>query len=309
MKKEIALLLALVMMFALCACGSKEVIEQENVPQMSSENMYGISYSGPGEIAKESENVSQFESVDFTGVWIEKASGATIEFIGQSTGTSVKFTSADGKRGETLFDWELDGDYIIFPYMDTEILVESNDDIIELIYQKGVYVRENNYFSSTESLKIGETAETDGAEFTLNGLTFVDEVSPTTLTPSASGGLGTSPDMCFAYLTFHLKNLSKNAYDIGDALDIVVDYNDGFKFEMKGDKYSYLGIPNTTINRKITGGASSGSLISLSPLTGEDYIVLIPCADVIAEDNTSPLKIFVSIPTTEGHQTFIYKIQ
>ena len=310
MKKVVALLLALLMVMALCGCGDKQEVEPDSSTPTSFENMYGVSYEGPGTIAQESGNISKFEDMDFNGLWIEKSSGATLDFFDDPNGKAIKRTSADGRSSSTNFGWVLDGDCIKFPYRDDIIiLVEQSNDSIQLKYNDGTYIREVDYYTATNTLQLGETAETDSVVFTLNQVSFVDEVSPTTLTPSDSGGLGTSPDMCFAYLTFSLKNIGKSDCNVGEDLDFTVDYDDGYKFEMKGDKYSYLGIANTTINRKITGGASSGSLISLSPLTSEDLIVLIPCADVISSDATSPLKVFVSLPTSQGHQVFIYEIQ
>lgn len=318
MKKIISMLLSIIMVSTLCACNdspkSQEPQPSSNVEYVTgtaeNETVYGFKYEGPGSYVMETPAESAFQNVNFNGLWIEMSSGATLEFYDDPSGKAIKVTSADGKRSSTSFGWILDGDYIKFPYRDDiMILVEKKDDNIQLKYNEGTYVQESDYDSSTNVLKLGESAETDGAVFTLNEISFTDEVDPSTLVPSASGGLSTSPDMCFAYLTFHLKNISKTAFNVENALDITIDYDDGYKFEMKGDKFSYLGIPNSTINRKITSGSSSGSLLSLSPLTGEDYIVLIPCADVIPEDTTSALKIFVSIPTSQGHKTFIYKVQ
>ena len=49
--------------------------------------------------------------------------------------------------------------------------------------------------------------------------------------------------------------------------------------------------------------------MQLTPLSSKEYILAIPCASALAEDETSPLKVIFTLPVDGVDEEFVYAIR
>lgn len=53
----------------------------------------------------------------------------------------------------------------------------------------------------------------------------------------------------------------------------------------------------------------SGNFVDISPLSSKEYILAIPCASALAEDETSPLKVIFTLLVDGVDKEFVYVIR
>lgn len=158
----------------------------------------------------------------------------------------------------------------------------------------------------TVRLSVGETLKTDSLEITLKDLAFEGSVDiGSGISLGASGD-----DMLLACLYFDIKNISKELMLVRDVLDVKVDYNEGFIYNTQ-DKYCYLLEAEDNDPSVCTfkyDGHASGTEFKLSPLSSDKFMLAIPCAQAVSEDNTSPLKVVFTLPNGDTAQNYEYII-
>lgn len=97
-----------------------------------------------------------------------------------------------------------------------------------------------------------------------------------------------------------------------DYLDAKIDYNDGYTYSTK-DSPSYLFDKKDTsdfVTFFFEGDRmGGGDFVDISPLASKEYILAIPCASALAEDETSPLKVIFTLPVGGADKDFIYVIR
>ena len=321
MKKMLALLLALSIIFALCACGSKET--GGNTAAKNQEDRVAIEEielsswaSGSAFITIKIRNLSTektsmlvyFNALDANGDILCKVE-ASVEDLdaGQAETTApykvdcaytdiaaIDFTNyrfedrvyrSDGHSYDPTVTFEADfiADYI-FP------ISSGSDEAVS---------------SQPVELTLGDTIKTDSVEITVYDISYQDSVKF-----SNNGSMGASGDKILCCLDMDFKNISKQQMSPQDYLDVKVDYNEGFIYST-ADEMSYF------IDQKHEGhyiffwygGDAQGVNSSLAPLEGSRYILAIPCVPDLAEDSTSPLKITFTLPSGETVQTYEYIVR
>ena len=85
--------------------------------------------------------------------------------------------------------------------------------------------------------------------------------------------------------TYSTKDSPSYLFDKSDMLDFVT-------FFFEGDRM---------------GG--SGNFVDISPLSSKEYILAIPCASALAEDETSPLKVIFTLLVDGVDKEFVYVIR
>lgn len=323
MKRTVTAILVLAMIFALFAVTGAsayadiisltpeekeavfwQVVVEKGIMTEVMEALYGIpatSYSPAynGEAAE-----SAYAVDDFYGIWVEKSSGATLEFYDDPFGRAIKITSGDGMMSSTRFGWVIQGDIIKIEYSDyLKINIVSDGNTVQLKYNGGVYVREDDYNSSIPTLEVGDTAETDMVKFTLNkyqlahllGLDYSDWLMPI----KGTGGLSAGTDKMFVWCSFSVSNLSKRELSGYDVCDIAVDYNDGYMY----DDAVYSSNPLFSTS---SGVSQKTGLESIQPLGTTDYIGYVKCTDQIKTNRDAPLRLIVTLPCSTGKTQFAY---
>lgn len=331
MKKIFALLLALSMVLALCACGGEK--EASNGLSVSDSDLsekvtfeikdleYQIYNNGVLSIKFLLGNLSEFDfsSVNLTYQVFDEEDNKV------STNSIIGFMSMHGesawcgpatqqlKEGQT-------GGYIRF--IDAEAYItEGNNpsgniktilkgDVLDNVFPFGSCTLESTNDDGNaveaERLSVGETLKTDSLEITLKDLAFEGSVDiGSGISIAASGD-----DMLLACLYFDIKNISKEPMLVRDVLDVKVDYNEGFIYNTQ-DKYCYLLEAKDNDPSVCTfkyDGYASGTEFKLSPLSSDKFLLAIPCAQAVSEDNTSPLKVVFTLPNGDTTQSYEYII-
>ena len=162
-----------------------------------------------------------------------------------------------------------------------------------------------------QELSLGDTAKTDMTEFTLEDFEIRNELMVNAFNIQIRSGNGTvyTPDkgMVYAAPIFTIRNTAKENYSIDRTLNFAVDYNDGYLYEM--DDYTcYITHEEGTWERNAIG-TSRGQRPDLPPLMSNTYQVFIPAIDLIESDVHAPLRIVVTLPSSEGTQDFVFRIR
>lgn len=152
-------------------------------------------------------------------------------------------------------------------------------------------------------LEIGETAETDIVEFTLDTIRFADKVSldyGEWLKPvNGSGGLSAGDGNVFVWFSFTAKNLSKEDLSGYDVCTAEIDYNNGYTY---GDGI-YTDLAGWSTDSMISKNVG---LTSMKPLGEAEYYGFIRCVSDVKTDRESPLLLIVTLPSTSGEKQFAY---
>ena len=158
---------------------------------------------------------------------------------------------------------------------------------------------------------IGDTVSTDMAEFTLTAFEFRKGLYAYSSYGDISSGTGDmyAPEegMVFAMSEFTLRNLAKEAYHLDQVLNFTVDYNDGYRYTMKGHE-CHLSHEKGIWHYRESGGGN-GQRASLDPLMGGNYKMFLPAIDLIETDTAAPLRLTVTLPASGGSQEFTYRIR
>jgi len=331
MRKFIALILALSIVFVLCVSSAaaeasnslsgSDSDSSEKVTFEINDLEYQIYNNGVLSIKFSLGNLSEFDFafVDLTyQVFDEednKVSTNTIICLMSMHGESVWCgpASAQLKEGQT-------GGYIRFIDAKAYIMQGNNPigtientlkgDVVNNVFPFGSCTIEstNDDGSAAEAvrLSVGETLKTDSLEITLKDLAFEGSVDiGSGISLAASGD-----DMLLACLYFDIKNISKQSVLVRDVLNVKVDYNEGFIYNTQ-DKYCYLLEAEDNDPSVCTfkyDGPASGTEFKLSPLSSDKFMLAIPCAQAVSEDNTSPLKVVFTLPNGDTTQSYEYII-
>ena len=148
------------------------------------------------------------------------------------------------------------------------------------------------------------------AEFTLTNFEFRKGIYTGTQAEMINGNgdlLAPDSGMVFANPSFTLRNLSKNSYDVQNAVSMSVDYNDGFLYTMD-DHSSYITHDGGIWTRYASGGGR-GQIPTLSPLLTKEYEYFISILDLIETDTDSPLRLIVYLPSQTGTVEFVYRMR
>ena len=325
MRKIVAFLLALTMVFALCACGASS---GGNVKADVEEVLFEIE-----DIEHEIYN-SGVLSVKYLLKNLSESDFATVELTYQvfdendnkvSTDTTICLMSLHGdsvwgnlaaplKEGQA-------GGYIRFIDAKAYIMEGNNPtgnvekilsaDVVENVFPFGNCTSDSTNGDdgnlSNVTLSVGEKIQTDSVEITLNKLAFQGSVGIGSGVSLAASG----DDMILACLSFDIRNISKDTLLVRDFMNVVVDYNDGFIYDTQ-DKYCYLVEAEDNDPSVLTfkyDRSASGTEFKLSPLQSDKFVLAIPCADVLGEDTTSPLKIIFTLPDGNSTQNYEYVIR
>lgn len=335
MKKIVALLLVLVIMFALCGCGGNstpqetntaaennaenDFIKIEEVKIISAEEVWqekdlyvpdfkitclcpspkdgsypdtlNINYAyldGEGAVVQ-SCTVQVYKMMYGDTVWASSydSSYTKDKLIKPEQYSALKFIGYD------VF-WGSAGGFKQYNFENPQVY-----DIAELMSATGVVGG-----GSVEPLSIGETIQTDILELTLKECVFQGGVDIGNGISLAAYG----DDMILACLSLEIKNISKETLEPKDLMDVLVDYNEGYIYSTR-DKSCYFTDDNGNVNTFTHKGASKGAVFKLSPLASEEYILTIPCTNVVGEDKSSPLKIVFTLPNGGSSQDYEYVIR
>ncbi len=153
---------------------------------------------------------------------------------------------------------------------------------------------------------VGETIQTDSVEITLNEFAFQEAVDiGSNISLAASGN-----DMILACLSLTVKNTDKKPLTPREIMDVTVDYNDGYTYSTS-DKLCYLLTKRNDpdVCTFVFGKSANGADFALSPLASGEYILAIPCTDVVENDETSPLKLVFALPNEGVAERYEYKIR
>ena len=160
-----------------------------------------------------------------------------------------------------------------------------------------------NKTNDSAELSIGDTAQTDMAEFTLTGLDFQYEL----YLPLLNKLVHPDEGMVYAVPEFTMQNTAKESYSLEKVINFTVDYNDGYLYEMD-DYVCYITHEKGAWERRKIG-TSSGQRPELPPLMSGTYRTYIPAVSLIETDDNAPLRIVVTLPASGGTQQFIYRIR
>lgn len=236
-------------------------------------------------------------------------SGPPIAPAGKSVVCNVLIQSASQLPLESLDQLsKLEGNMVIAP---TETSSLSNY-MVPFSFADALNSRAEGGVESAhiEELSVGETAETDMAAFTLLNMEYRKGLYTGTQAQLINGtGELYEPDsgMVFANPEFSLQNLSKGSYDIHKEIRITVDYNNGYQYTMD-DHTCYMTHDGGTWIMYASGGGK-GQTATLSPLMTDTFSYYIPAIAAIETDMEAPLRIIVSLPSSNGNQEFAYRIR
>ena len=150
---------------------------------------------------------------------------------------------------------------------------------------------------------VGDTVNTDKVEFTLDTFRFTDKVglaSDNWLKPSGSGGtLAAGEDNIFLWVSFRVKNLSKEKINGQDAFSMKADYNDGYIYDDTVFTFGYDWSTSSSVSQKV-------GLTEIKPLGEEEYYGYIKCSSEVRENRDAPLHIVVMLPSEAGSAEFAY---
>lgn len=206
----------------------------------------------------------------------------------------------------------------LYPKYDQDGILEYDDsgEIKKLIADSTELILESDYYAGLERFSLGDTISTDSAEVVINDFSFV---SGETLIEFCSNHLRGSlereldPDMAYTQIKMDITNMSKQEVETAKAVHVSLDYNNGFIFSTGGDSRCVL----IEDGSKIQGcsfynngnGGTNISNVTLSPLDTKSYLVFIPCAKRVAEDQDATYAIYLALPTENGIQEFAVDIK
>ena len=254
--------------------------------------------------ARQTTEIVSYTVNDICGDYIDIISTKSLEV----TKETMIFTN-ETKTSKTSKAWSIEGDEIVLS--DSSFRIKQENDYIILVNSESEYIPAEKYADKLPQLSIGKTAKTDYAEFTLKKLDYAKKVDASSLTKKTSGGGLVPPtDMVFAHLTYDVKNTSKEKFDIVDDILIAIDYDNGFKFATYGDSScAFRAIDGPGCFNGTANGSGRGYSVTLSSLTSNTFIAVIPCAAVLEDDTQSPLSIIVTLPSKNGFKDFAFKIR
>lgn len=323
MRKAISLLLALSMVFALCACGAESiddkyadevVVEEayfEYAPNINKYKLYVKAknqYVNTGNKALPDRFSAIFQLLDKDGnIIVDKSNAADRVWffnleIGQS-GWSESHSTYD-------VDYVESAAYIRFPaysimYHPDRIGWSHEGKLTDMpTFPVNIDAAE-----STEEQDIvcalGDTAITNNVELTLTDISFQEKIKT-----SSNGYIGTE-EAIFCCLSIEVKNVGKEEIKVKDCLDVSVDYDNGYTYSTTGKKYSFL-FKADDLQSFVAfryGGSYTGSSMVLLPLASQKYLLAIPCTSDLMNDSTSPLKVVFKLLDANARQTFTYVVR
>lgn len=313
MKKITAILLVLVMLLSLCACGSDGGDSKNDVPAGKIEPVAVVEDCSIEDVQADSfvlnSKVRNISDRDLASISIEyQLLDANGDAIGYQSQYIENFQAGQAVWSHNFQVRGVDIDevhsiaYIScrFKEVDGEIHNE-----VALAEKSQFYVAD--IIGGGEAVALGESVATGMVEITLKDISFADDISGnkghgyTTAAPAGS-------DMVFAILEISVKNLAKEQFETHDLLNVKLDYNDGYLYS-SSDKTCYLRHESGTMLSFTFSSISSGVKMPVTPLTTENYTLAIPCASVVAEDESSPLKVSFYLPEGNSEKVFNYTVR
>lgn len=144
---------------------------------------------------------------------------------------------------------------------------------------------------------------TDVVEFSLTDLQFTHAVSldhSTWLYPATSGGtFGAGDGKDYLWMSFTVKNISKEKISGYDVANISVDYDDGYVF----DETVYSNIEGYCTRPSI----SSEGLAKIDMLSTSDFVAFVKVPEEVRE-HKEKVVLNVVLPTSTGDETFTYAL-
>ena len=148
--------------------------------------------------------------------------------------------------------------------------------------------------------------ESDTLQIEILGIYFADALS-------ANGGT-LAPDndsMTLGMIHMKVKNTGKESANLGKALDVRLEYADGYIYSTQDNEF-FLTLPDDSsmyLSAHRNGNSYSvkhiGDVWELSPLVELDCILSIPCAEEIASDESSALKVVFTLPDEGADKDFV----
>lgn len=164
--------------------------------------------------------------------------------------------------------------------------------------------KESEGISDDTIFKIGDTVETDFAQFTLNEVRFSNLIglkSDNWLMPiNDKGGLSSGDGKIFVWYSFTVKNLEKQSVDSSDFCNIYVDYNDGYIYDDSTYTWQYGWSTSPGISENV-------GMPIMEPLEEYDFWGYTKCVEDVQLNQEFPLLLVVTLPGENGDVQFTYK--
>ena len=275
--------------------------------------------TGSPEKADETTTKKEITEADIVGRWICTTTKDVIEFKegGIMELTEYGWAAPNGR----VTGVQIQGNAVhvhTFSKIDQDGVLEFEDsgDVRKLIGDYAEFILETDYYAGLERFSLGDTISTDSAEVVINDLSFVSgeqliDFSNNNFYSSFAREL--DPDMAYAQIKMDLTNMSKQEFETAKAVSMALDYNNGFIFSTTGDTYCVLVEDGSktvgcTFYNNGMGGRSINE-VTLSPLDTKSYLLFIPCAKKVAEDQDATYALYVTLPTENGLQEFAVDVK
>lgn len=258
--------------------------------------------------------LASIEQKEIVGEWVEVNNNHTILIDSGNLKMTIAGETHPSWSGGMSWQHLVDGQYIIGN--NSISFIEDNGVVHAIVSGYGAfdgdYVKKEDLVIKGE-YSIGETCSTDMIELTITDICFSRNITIDTYLPTKPGsGLVPSDGLTYASISFHVKNVAKGNINYKQFTNFTIDYNDGYEYKVMENGYSYLvkiqEPLSTSKTKKFTDKIEDGYDVDLASLTESDYVINIPCAEIIGTDTESPLKIIVLMPTSTGTEKIVYTV-
>ena len=266
MKKILVLLLAVLLCFSLCACG--------------------------GENKTENNKTQQVNESELLGEWYEVKSADRLVLNSDGSLDYYKNNSF-AQPGH----WELNGGVINAnnTYIYNGLSIEYKNGTLCLKNDECTFLRWSEL--PKEKLTVGDSGQKENVGFTLKGIEFTTEIPDCMLNRWGNTyeieGFVLPDGMTYAKISIDVLNMSKLEINIPDTnldLDVILNYNNGFIYATHDNQNSYFTTDTDYVIHEGIGG-QRGTDIQIQPLQTKSLDIYIPCPELIANDENSPLSV------------------
>lgn len=301
MRKATTILLALVMVLSLAACGAS---------------------SHP--VAEEAEETIVVVD-DISGRYIDINSGAFLALNADGTGIAnvsidqFSFGHDEGTWVEYYPQYTISGSNISITcdgLAENDFMVESTETGYHLKSDHYTFIPEEEFycFENIEIYQVGDSIATNDVEFILSNVAFIEAINPNTLWDStwidsfSNQYVYEAPEgMKYLKLDFALTNNSKKSINPDEAVSFTVVYGDGFVFKPFESANNYL--VKEPMSYKLTTGSNGSTRqgdMTLPSLNSHNYTAYILVSSVAEENMDDPLKVVMRLPDGDEVKQFVY---